>query len=443
MKKKVLKHAFVSLFCLLFLFFFTVHSFATPMVELPPTTGASAVYLYHYESNQVLLKRSNAARLLPASTVKMMTGLLALEHLEGRLEEYVRIEPSMLAEVQGVTVRLEPNTSVRIVDLLYGVICGGGNDAATVLAILCSGSVEAFVEEMNQQAKEWGCLNTTYKNPTGIDETGMYTTLEDTAIIAKHAVEHDLFLEISAAASYSYKPLCAYESTLFYNRNALISSFSAIGYQNRYAKGLNAGMTDGGGYCVCTYASNGTDSYLCVVMGAVQLSDGTILSYSTANSLLTELFDSYSYRTIASKGAYICSVPISLALPKSGEKESVVSCVLSEDLCGFLPNDVETNDLTYHTYLHEESVIAPIEAGTVIGGVEVCWQDQVIAQAKLVSSESVDSVALLVAMDQMKSALLSRTAVLILVSFLLIFGGYSLIGLFQSKRRKKQQKRWR
>ena len=121
-------------------------------LPLPQVSGASSIYLYHYESDQVLLKRSSLKQLAPASTVKIMTGIVALETLQDRLDEKVTVTEEMLAGAEGFKIHLEPKMTVTVRDLLYGVICAGGNDAAEVLAIVCSGSVERFVEQMNEKA---------------------------------------------------------------------------------------------------------------------------------------------------------------------------------------------------------------------------------------------------------------------------------------------------
>ena len=308
--------------------------------DLPQISGASTVYLYNFESEQVLLKQTAQAQIAPASTVKIMTGLLGIELLRDRLDEYVTITSDMLFYSQGYTIQLKPNTSIRVRDLLYGVICAGGNDAANALAIFCCGSIDAFVMQMNQKAKEWGCSNTCYTNPTGIDDPSMTTTLDDVVILANKAVQTPLFLEMSSATNHSYSLQNNTESQTIYNRNAMISSFSAMGYQNKYVMGLNAGMTDRGGYCVVSYAANQNTSYLCVVMGAVENAQG-IRSYGIANQLLSHVFANYSYSQINKKGDFLCKTSVAMALPNDANSTTTVSCVLSEDLFGYLPVNID------------------------------------------------------------------------------------------------------
>ena len=403
--------------------------------NLPAVSGASSIFLYHFESNQILMKRSSLATIAPASTVKIMTGLLALQRLEGRMDEYVTLTDEMLSNLEGYTVLLEKGMTVQIRDLLYGTICGGGNDAATALAVVCSGSVEAFVDEMNALALEWGCFDTYYTNPTGLDDPKMVTTLEDTVRLAKKAIENPLFLQMSSATNHSYTPQGADTASIFYNRNALISSFSAIGYQNKYAQGLNAGMTERGGHCVVTYANDGTSSYLCVVMGAVQTSSG-ILSYKIANTLLQYVLKNYSYRLIAEKGKEVCSTPVRLAIPQNSNATSELSCVLAEDVYGYLPTQTDlSEDLTYRYYLHQREWTAPISSDTVIGGVDIYLGDEWIATAKLIAAEEIPSSSLLVALETMKTVFLSRPILIACLTFVILLLLYLYFSSVSYKRK--------
>ncbi len=388
---------------------------ASASLSLPTVSGVSAAYLYNYDSDRVLLQQNPKIPIPPASTVKIMTGLLALQKLEHRQDELVTVTADMLTGIQGYTINLKADTTLKIRDLLYGVICGGGNDAANVLAILSCDSVEAFVEEMNRYARAIGCTQTHYTNPTGIDDANMVTTLEDIVIIAKKAAEHPTFLEMSSAVNYAYTPVGANDSVVFYNRNAQISTFSGAGYQNRHVKGLNAGMTDRGGYCVVSYATNGEERYLCIIMGASETPVG-IMSYYHSNHLLNYLFQKYSYLPIAQKNDEICSVPVQYALPQNGEKEVSVPCVLTKDLYGFIPADTDLKEgLDYRVYFYENPLTAPVESGTVIGGVDIYLGDDFISGCPIAAAKNIDSSSLLVSLAKMKSNILSRRSLIILL----------------------------
>ena len=408
--------------------------------SFPSVSGAKCIYLYNYESDSVVYSNgcSEREKIAPASTVKIMTGLLSLEMLEGRFDEQVVLSEDLLADIEGYTVKFEKDTVVTVRDLLYGLICGGGNDAAVILARICSGSVADFVEKMNSRAREWGCIDTVYSNPTGIDAPSMTTSLHDTVIISKKAAENSEFITMCSAQSYKFTPINSATVKTIANRNAMISSYSAVGYKNSKVKGLNAGMTDRGGYCVSAYATDGNSSYLCVVMGAVDLSNGTVLSYKIANTLLNHAFENYSYELIAKKGDKIGKLGVDFALPKGGQEEMTVDCILTEDIYAYAPKGVDySKAFTYKTFFYEERLTAPIYAGTEVGGVDIYYGDTLIASGRLVTNEDVQESELLISLHNMKAFLTSR----IVIIFLMLIAIFSSIIIFIKVKNKRTKGR--
>ena len=445
MKHKCVLKKVIASFLLTFVFVGILASSAVIPVKastlstLPTVSGASSVYLYNFDSDRVLMKQSNLGSIAPAATVKIMTGLVGIDLMRNRLDEYVTVTEEMLSSVDGYVINLESGMTLQIRDILYGVVCGGGNDAATVLAIVCCGSVEDFVAQMNRYAQELGCTGTHYVNPTGIDDPQMNTTLDDTVIISEAAINEPMFIEMSSANNYICTLKNSGERFIFYNRNAQISSFSGIGYINKYAKGLNAGMTDRGGYCSVTYATNGDTSYLCIVMGATQNASGTIMSYNISNVLLNHLFGNYSYTAIAEAGTEVRTAPIRLALPSGNDRETTVPCAVESDVYGFLPKNIDVEkDLTYKCYFHNDKLSAPLSKGDVIGGVDIYYADELVASEKLIAAEDVQSSAILVALDKMKTVISSRLVIISAVVFICLLIAYII---FTSRKHKRNMTR--
>ena len=439
MKKTYYFKIFALLCCFALLLSLSAQIPAYAEDSLPDTSGVRQAYLLNVENDTVLFsKGATDSSIAPASTVKIMSGLIAIKHLESRLEERITINYDMLNGVEGFTVNFKIGDKIRIKDLLYGLICGGGNDAAMILANVCSGSVGAFVEEMNTEARSLGMTGTKYANPTGIDASGMVTTLEDTVRISKKAISTSLFVEISSVNEYSYTVEDTGEVRTIANRNPLISGFSAIGYKNKYAKGLNAGMTNSGGYCISAYATNGDESYLCVVMGGSETPNGKITAYTVANGLLNYAFNNYTYAKIASKGDAIGRIGVDLALPTSSSDTVTVRCVLEDDIYAYAPKNIDyKRDLTYKVYYHNEVLTAPVEKNTVVGGVEIFFKDKYIASARLVAEDDVAESQLLVILQQMKALILSRTA----FTFIIISSALILLYLYLTVWRKKAKKK--
>ena len=368
---------------------------------------ATSVYLYSYDADRVIFSKGCEEKLYPASTVKMMTGLLACELYADRFNETVSVTHEMLEGQSGTSMNLKNGMTISIEDLVYGTICGGNNDAAAVLAIACAGSIDAFVEQMNKYARAWDMRDTRYSNPTGIDSDDAYTTILDVAKLSKKAANNPLYVKISSLPSYETK-----NGLPVNNRNALISQFSAQGYLNKNANGLIAGGTDKGGFVLSTYAAKNERSFLCIVMGA-QSDMQDIYSYKVANSLLDIAFDGYSMKKISSTGNNFGEIKVNNALiDKNGAS---VNGLLSEDLYAFLPSHIDTDDLEFHPYFHDEALTAPVKQGSVIGGVFVYYDDKLVAEGKLISSDDIEPNFLLSLLNNIRNFFLGRLFLLAII----------------------------
>ena len=328
--------------------FFSLFSSADTNVDIfPNISNADAVCLYNLNTNTVIHSKNMQNHIFPGSAVKMMTGLIICEQLSERLDERVTITEDMLADAFGSNIKLKSGMTVTVKDLLYGVLCGGGNDAALALATFCGGDIDNFVRTMNEKAFKWGLKSTKFTNPTGLDDSSMHSTLSDILILAKRAQENQLYMEISSSIFYEFTPLGTDKKIVFYNKNDLISAHYTNEYKNIYASGMIAGNTDLGGHCVITFAERKNAQYICIVMGA-DADESYVYSYKIANSLLDHMFENYSYTKVIEKGTAICDTEVRFALPTSKEQTRRVSCIVKDDVYALIPKDIVTDkDLTY------------------------------------------------------------------------------------------------
>ena len=399
--KAFLLVALVLLALLAFPFFTSAQS--AYEVECSYAEYADAIYFYSYDAKSVLYSKNAEKIVSPASTVKIMTGLIACEWLETRLDESVAISADMLEGHGGTSMGLKVGEVYKIRDLLYGAICGGCNDASQAIAVICSGSINAFVSDMNDYATELEMLSTIYKNPTGLDESGAQTTALDVAILSKSAVKNSLYMQISSAKSYTYNK--SGKDTVIYNRNALISHFNSTQYLNEYASGLNSGSTDKGGYVLSTYATSEGTSYLCIVMGA-QNEDGDAYSYKIANELINGAISKFERVKVFSANERVSSLPVDCAL--STNKEIEIKCITESDVYAFIPKDTSLKKLEYRVYLHDTDLTAPISEGDVLGGMNVYLDGVLIGSTRVISATGVEANGFLVFMKDMRGFFLSR-----------------------------------
>lgn len=157
----------------------------------PPALSARAVYAVDIESGKILFSKNVQEPLLPASTTKIMTSLVALSHYN--LDDILAVN---IGNVDGHRMGLKNGEKITVRNLLYGLLVFSGNDAAEVLAANYPGGRENFVNAMNSLAKRIGLENTNFKNPVGFDEYLHFSTAEDLVKVAAYAIGNPVFSEI-------------------------------------------------------------------------------------------------------------------------------------------------------------------------------------------------------------------------------------------------------
>lgn len=407
--------------------------------ECPSLEYADSVYLYNTENNKVIVSKSTGGTVSPASTAKIATGLVAYELACDRLGELVTVTKEMLSGSKGTSMNLREGDVVSLCDLYYATVCGGYNDAAYALAYASAGSIGEFVHLMNEKARSLGCTETNYTNPTGYDDPAMYTTLGDVVKLSLAAMENEFYVTVSSASNYTLQNGGGTEKSVIYNRNALISTYYAQGFYNKNARGLIAGMTDAGGYCVVSFAENAGLTYLCIVMGARE-HDGVIGSFDIANKLIGYAVSYCGYLKVLDAGTKVCEVPVSLAVGDSSEDGvRMLRAVVSEDVSLFLPYDSDSADtLEIKYYLYESPLRATVVQGEVIGGADFYIDGKYVASAPLCAGETVRANGFLKFMDSFKNFLTGRFFIISVSAFVILFGIYYYFTELKFRRRTTQ-----
>jgi D-alanyl-D-alanine carboxypeptidase (penicillin-binding protein 5/6) len=254
MLKKWIAGAWVCLF-----------SLAHAQAPLPPEIAARNYVLIDLNADQVLTERNADTQIDPASLTKLMTAYLVFSALNDKkltLEQTLPVSVRAWNERKGggSLMFIDPKMSVKVDDLLKGMIAVSGNDAAVALAEGAGGSVETFVDMMNRQAQAWGLKHTQFKNVTGLTEAGHYSSARDVATIAMRIIrEHQNFY----AAYYSMRNF-AFNNIKQDNRNLLLGRDPTV-------DGMKTGYTESAGYCLVSSAQrdfpNGKRRLLSVVLG--------------------------------------------------------------------------------------------------------------------------------------------------------------------------------
>ena len=391
---------------------------------MPVIDHCIGAYLYNFENDEVLFSVGTDERVYPTSTVKLMTGIVAIEELGDDLSRQVTITGEMLSKVAGNNVGLMAGEVVTVEQLLYAMLVNSANDAAMVLAYAAGGSVEAFVDKMNEKANTLGAYKTYYANPTGMHNDAMVTTVADTAIIAKYAYTLPLFMEIVSTPKYVMEATTLSDYRNIYNRNCLLSKYYNVNYPYPRATGMNAGATTQGGYAICATAEESSTglSYLAIVMGADEV-DGAIYSYVNAIKLFEWAFRNYDYIEVLSADRIICELPVRLS-----STLDYVTLVPSETIEVYLPTTVNVErDIRYSYNTYEDAMDAPIATGEEAGTITVLMGDRILGSCTLVTTSSVARSEFLYFLARVRQFSQSRFFIATVVSAVVLSVVYVLL----------------
>ena len=264
---------------------------ALPVAPNVPNVSAQSAILIEPSANIVIYEKNAHIRLPMASTTKIMTAIVALEHISPS----TTIEVSPLAVgIEGSSIYLYAGEHLSMEHLLYALLLESANDAAAAIAIAVAGSVEAFAELMNQKAAELGLNDTHFINPHGLDHEDHYTTASDLALLAAYCMQNEMFRTIVATQRITI-PLHDTESArLLLNHNRLLRSFDGT-------IGLKTGFTKRSGRCLVSAVERDGMTLICVTLNAPD-------DWHDHRSLFEYGFGRYTSLMLLAAGAYSRSV---------------------------------------------------------------------------------------------------------------------------------------
>lgn len=216
--------------------------------------SASAYVVYDTDSRSVITGKNTSLRFSPASTAKIMSAIVSLEHYD---VDQILTVPADIYSVEGSKMHLVPNEKVSVINLLYGMMLPSGNDAAYTLAYNYPSGANGFVKAMNQKAKELKLENTNFRDPDGYDD-GNYTTALELSRLAAHAMQNETFRKI--VSTRSIEVVNSNNTHTFYleNLNELLIYENVIG--------IKTGFTNEAGGVLVTAVKKGEKTLIVVVL---------------------------------------------------------------------------------------------------------------------------------------------------------------------------------
>lgn len=337
--------------------------------------------LLDLKTGKVLYEKNADEQVYPASTTKIMTAILALEH--GDLDQTVAASAMAVNSITpghtNMGIRAGEELTVR--QLLYGLLLYSAGDAANVLAENTAGSIDAFVNGMNQKAQELGMAKTHYANTHGEHDSNHYTTARDMSKLALYAMNFPDFREIVKTAMYTIAPTDKYKETRYLsNTNLLLSKHRNAGYFYANATGIKTGFTSEAKSCLVASAAKGDMEFLALVFGA-ESANGKVMSFVDATAMFEYAFSNYTMLGIVRKGELITQAPL-----KSARKASAVLLEAGGDLSFLKHAQAENGKITWETTL-DEKIKAPVSKGDILGSARYFVDGEPVGTVDLIADK--------------------------------------------------------
>lgn len=307
---------------------------------------------------------SNADAMLPmASTTKIMTLIIALENSSP--DDIVTVAEEAAKE-EGSSAYVEPGAQITMRDLCYGLMLNSGNDAAVAIAYHIAGGKTEFAGMMTAKAQEIGAVNTSFKNPNGLDEEGHYTTARDLAIITRYALKNELFRDIVSKRTYDASFIrqdgSVFELT-YINHNRLLGEMEGC-------IGVKTGYTKADGRCLVSACDRDGKIYI-----AVTLNDEN--DWAEHKAMMDAAYSDSRWLTAVKAGDCVRHIV-------SGDGE----CDLVAKTDYYVPvNGSDGRDIEVLVNAPRE-IYTPLNAGEKVGELEVYYKDELLGKADVVAKDN-------------------------------------------------------
>lgn len=333
--------------------------------------SAPSALLMDYSTGKILYEKNSHDQRPLASVTKIMTMLLAMEEISaGNLSYDDTITGSAHAKSYGgSTIFLDEGEQMSVRDIIKGIAVASGNDAAVALGEHISGSEEAFVQRMNQKAKELGMDNTNFVNCNGLDADGHYSCAYDIALMSRELMKHNDIFEFTTIWMDSLRNG---QFTLS-NTNKLVRFYEGC-------TGLKTGSTSKAGFCISATAKRDDLHLICVIMGA----ETSKKRQADASSLLSYGFANYAINNYVQKDAEVAELKVEKGMSKT------VKIITKED-CSYL--GAKNEKAEHETVIKlDKKIKAPVQKGDLAGSLVVNVNGKEFKTIDLICAQTIEKV---------------------------------------------------
>lgn len=335
--------------------------------------SASAI-LIEQTTGQVLYEHNCHEPLRPASVTKVMSILLIMDALDGERISLTDTVPCSenAASMGGSQIWLDPRETLTVDEMIRAICVASANDCVVAMSEYIAGSEEAFVQMMNDRAKELGMNDTTFKNCHGLDEDGHITSSYDIALMSRELLNNHP--QITHYTTIWTDSLRNGKSELT-NTNKLIRSYKG-------ATGLKTGSTGLALYNLSASATRDNLSLIAVIMKA----PSTKVRFAEATKLLDYGFNTFSFKQFGKKDEVVKTISVNKGVDTS------VDAVLSDN-AGTLIEKGKDKNIEQNLTL-EDTISAPVMAGQKLGEVSFVLDGRTLSTIDIIAKNDVEKINL-------------------------------------------------
>jgi D-alanyl-D-alanine carboxypeptidase (penicillin-binding protein 5/6) len=329
-------------------------------VRHEPDIHASSAILVDAQTGQVLYARNPDAKRPPASTTKIITAILLLEHTK---PQDIITASKKASEEEGSSLHLKPGEQISAHDLLYALMMRSANDGCVATAEHVAGTEDKFAQMMTEKAHEIGAVNSEFHNSNGLNQHPNLTTARDLSIMARYALSH--FPEFDKVVSTKFHKI----TRSMDKKDEELRNHARFLWNYPGADGVKTGFTDPAGHCFVGAATRNGWRLISVVMNSPHWMHETI-------SLMDYGFKYFQPTPLGEAGKVIADVPV------HGGVDSRVDAVLAEPLHCVVPKGASPSIELKPEW---KPVDAPVQRGADIGKVAVLLDGKPVFSAPLVA----------------------------------------------------------
>ena len=327
--------------------------------------------LIESSTGEILYEKKKDEKVSVASLTKMMVQLIVLEKIENGSIKWSDIvtASSNASGMGGTQIWLSTGEKMSVEDLFKGMSIVSANDATVALSEYISGSEEEFVKLMNQKAKELGLKNTNFKNSTGLDEEGHYSTAYDLAKLAQELIKHEEIFRFSSKYE-DYIRTNTPNKYWLVNTNKLLRFYEGV-------DGLKTGFTDDALYTIAVTAKKDNMRLIAIVLGE---SEGKVRNSETME-LLNYGYENYKLDLLKPKDEVIDTIKIDKA------NINKINVYLKDDLS--IISKKINKDIKYDYKVNIDNISLPLKSGNKVGTIDLINNNKVIKSNDLIVKDDI------------------------------------------------------